>query len=127
MEPGSVGFFYAGAIVLVAALYAVKELALRFTRLPVAAVIFACAIAAAVPATWWLDPDWDNPLVLPLSHYVGMPVGLLTVPLLSFLFDVTEQKRTCRPWRVVVELIAVLGWFFGWIVIQLLILGWIWI
>ncbi len=130
MGSGDASLFYLGAVALVVAVYAVKELALRYASRPWGVILFGLALAAAVPAAWALDPDWDNPHVLRVGIWVGTPVGLLAVPLVSFLFDLARGvpgSREQRLRRTAVEVLAVVpAWFFGWLVVQVFVLGWVW-
>ena len=130
MGSGDAHLFYLGAVLLVAGVYAVKELALRYASRQWAAVLFGLALAAAVPAAWALDPDWDNPHVLRVGIWVGTPVGLLAVPLVSFAFDLargTWESWEGRLGRAAVELLVVVpAWFFGWLMVQVFVLGWVW-
>jgi hypothetical protein len=122
--------FYLGAVVLVATVYVVKELAVRCQSRLRSAALFGSAVVIGVPAAWVLDPDWRNPNVARVSIWVGTPIGLLAVPVGSFLFDLAWGVGGSwwgRPPRIGVELlVAVPSWFFGWLVVQVFVLGWVW-
>jgi hypothetical protein len=121
---------FAGCIALIVALYGTKELALRLSR-PWAAALFSAAAAAAVPVTWALDPDWNNPHVLPIAIYVGTPLTVLAVPVASFLFDLTRRPVwPCWPQvviRTALELTLLLPACFVASLCLQLELGWVWI
>jgi hypothetical protein len=129
MDAGAV-WFYSGAAALLVGLYAVKALVLRYTARPWTTVLFALALGAGVPAAWALDPDWNNPHVFRVAILVGTPVGLLAVPLASFLFDSargTSERPRGRLVRAAIELLVVVpAWFFSWLVVQVFVLGWVW-
>jgi len=128
----SIWLTYAGSIVLVVFLYGAKCLILRkATHARLATALFALAVAACVPMTWALSPDWNNPHVFRVAIYAGSPIGTLFVPVISFFADLT--RSTNRPpanglarclfeWFVAVPL-----WFVAWIFIEVFALGWVWI
>ena len=124
--------FYLGGLLLILTLYGAKYLGLsRFSRFG-AIAFFGLAVIAAVPVTWVLSPDWDNPHVLPIANVVGMPILLLTVPIASFVFDLRTKKITDRfkpaRWRLPLELfVAVPIWFAIWIFFEIAVLSWVWI
>ena len=123
---------YAGSTGLILFLYGVKAAVLRYLRTALPALAaFGAAVAACVPVTWALSPDWDNRHVLRIGIYVGGPVATLAVPCVSFLADLARRSAG-RPggwlWRVPVELfLAVPAWFFCWVWFEFLVLGWVWI
>lgn len=125
-------FCYAGSAGLILLLYAVKAAVLRHLRPAAAAlVVFTVAVAACVPVTWALSPDWENPHVLRIAVYVGSPVATLAVPCVSFLSDLARDSSDCRggrPWRMPLELfLAVPGWCCLWLSFEFFVLGWVWI
>jgi hypothetical protein len=133
LRPGEIPLWvsYAGSLVLILTLYAVKSLTLRRpANWATAAVIFLTTVAVAVPGTYLLATDWGNPYLAPASVYVGNPVTTLGVPCASFAWDWATGKPRKSPWlwRVPLELvIAVPLWLLCWGFIELLVLGWIWI
>lgn len=92
--------------------------------------MFLVAVAAAIPITWWLSPDWGNRHVFPIANFVGTPMLLLTVPVASFLLDLQEE-HPAAGWKRLVRngiewFVAIPIWFFVWISVELS-LGWLWI
>jgi hypothetical protein len=123
--------FYIGSVGLILLMYAVKAATLWYLRSPFAAVaVFTVAVAACVPVTWALSPDWDNPNVLRVGIYAGGPIATLTVPCASFLIDLARRSAG-RPggwlWRVPLEFLGVPAWVYFWMFFELLVLGWVWI
>lgn len=124
--------FWVGSAGLILLLYAVKAAALRYLRTAVVSLsTFSLAVAACVPVTWALDPDWQNQHVLRIAIYIGSPVATLAVPCASFLVDLTRRSAG-HPggwlWRVPLELfLAVPAWFYFWVFFEFLVLGWMWI
>ncbi|CAN5150515.1 hypothetical protein BH11PLA2_BH11PLA2_39960 [soil metagenome] len=114
--------------ILVFYLYVIKYAFLRHRRNLMTVAVFGTGIAICIPVLWLLSPDWNNPGVLLIGNYVGIPIAILTVPVLSFVVDLlrgsnfqTEEYR----WRVPVEfLIVIPGWFMFWIVFEFQVLGW---
>ena len=128
----SVWLTYGGSIALVVFLYAAKCLTLRKAEHPRRAMaIFILAVAACVPVTWALSPDWDNPHVFRIAIYAGSPIATLAVPVTSFFADLRRRAdpRPVERWaRCLLEwFIAVPIWFFAWIFIEVFVLGWVWI
>ena len=112
--------------------YAGKAVILTFAR----SVWLAFAVFGGVLATWlllcWVFwSSWGGPDVSPAHNYVGMPVALLTVPTLSFLYDLATRKGEgyqISSRRTVFELVVLVPvWFCCWIYIEFDRLQWIWI
>jgi hypothetical protein len=128
----SIWFSYAGSIALVVFLYGAKGLILsKATHAWVATALFSLAVAACIPMTWALSPDWNNRHVFRIAIYAGNPIATLSAPVISFFADLA--RRTDRPSvnglaRCLFEwLVAVPLWFAAWILIEFFVLGWIWI
>jgi hypothetical protein len=92
---------------------------------------FAPFLALAVPVTWALDPDWNNPHWYPVASWVGTPVILLTVPAVSFALDLwtlTRLGRIRSAWWIPLELLIVLpAWTVFWVFFSFYVLEWGWI
>ena len=124
--------FYLGGLLLILALYGAKYLGLsRFSSLA-AVTLFVLAAVAAVPVTWLLSPDWDKPYVLRIANFVGTPIMVLMVPIVSFVYDLRAKQVAGRfkpaLWRLPLELfVAVPIWFVFWIFFEFGVLHWVWI
>lgn len=127
----SVFAYCAIAFGLIAFLYVLKALLFRFVRSPVFLLLgFMFGVAVAVPCTWLISPDWENEHISRIAIWVGDPVGILTVPCASFIIDFVRGRHEMRSWRIRVPLevfVAVPAWFYVWVWIQFLVLGWVWI
>lgn len=124
--------FYAGSIVLVSCLYGAKSLVLRMQRnRRDAATIFALAVCVCVPITWALSPDWGNRHVSPIANFIGIPIATLAVPVVSFFVDLAGPENTSPEKRLIRYLlewfVAVPLWFLTWVIIEVFILGWVFI
>ena len=124
--------FYVGSAGLILALYAVKAAVLRYIHSPrEAAALFAIAVAACVPVTLSLSPDWNNDHVFRVGIFVGSPVVTLAVPFVSFHFDLMRRSAGRLGkwwWRMPLELlIGVPLWLYFWVFFELMVLGWVWI
>src|SRR5258708_7308617 len=128
----SIWVTYVGSVALVAFLYGTKCLILRKasdTRL--ASALFCLAVAACIPITWALSPDWNNRHVFRIAIYAGSPIATLSVPIISFFADLA--RRTDHPpvngvARCLLEwFVAVPLWFVAWVFIKVFVLGWVWI
>lgn len=113
---------------LILSLYAIKALVFRYLRSGAAMLgAFCAAIALAAAVTWICSPDWDNELVERIAVWVGTPIAVLWVPVVSFLFDFISGRRSMRHWpvRVPVEVFLLAPvWFVLWLYI-ILSLGWL--
>ena len=116
------------APLLVLSLFGTKLFLLHnFTKV-IASLLFVTLVAASIPLLWALSPDWNNPHVLPIANYVGTPIEILTIPVVSFVIDVASCAKPRVSARTVVELlVGVPAWFFFWLFLELLLLNWIWI
>jgi hypothetical protein len=117
---------------LLVILYEVQALILfrvRGDRL--ASSAYALIVAASVPVCWGISPDWDNPQCYPIATFVGWPVTVHTIPLLSFCRGL-GLRRSGRLGRWWVEaglhlLVGVPVWYFVWGITELFVLGFAWI
>jgi hypothetical protein len=121
-----------GAVALVLVLYMAKAVILdQRPRLSAACLWFIPLLALAVPVTWAIDPDWNNPNLYPIAHWVGTPIAILAVPAVSFFIDLwvlSDGGRQRSPWWVLPELfVACPAWFFFWLLFSFWVLGWGWI
>jgi hypothetical protein len=122
---------YAVDFGLIIALYGFKALLFRFVRSSGFLLgYFFLGVALIVPVTWLTSPDWNNQHVYRISIWVGDPIGILTVPCVSFLVDYVRNRRDMKYWhiRVPIEVLVVVpAWFYVWVLIQVFILNWAWI
>jgi hypothetical protein len=122
---------YAVDFGLIIVLYGYKALLFRFVRSRV--FLFGCfsfGVALTVPLTWLTSPDWNNEHVYRIAIWIGDPIAVLAIPCVSFLFDFLRGHRDMRNWliRVPAEVfIAAPAWFFVWIMMEVFVLGWVWI
>ena len=88
---------------------------------------FVIFILAFVLLLWVLVPDPRSPHVRPAVKYIGLPVALFGVPVISFLsYVLRNEKRTSFSIQDVAEILFVPIWFvFCYAVI--FELNWIWI
>jgi hypothetical protein len=122
---------YLGSIGLILLLYYVKDVVLRRVRgVANARIAFASAAGICVPITWILSPDWDNVHVHRIAILLGSPIYTLVVPYVSFLVDLGRRERGKDGdwhWRIPLEIfIGVPAWFFFWIFLEVVVLGWVW-
>ncbi len=93
--------------------------------------LYALIAAATVPICWGVSPGWHNPQYYPIATFLGWPVTIHVVPLWSFHrgLELRKSKRFNR-WRKEALLhlfILVLVWCFVWGMVQLFLLGFMWI
>lgn len=116
---------------LILSLYGLKAVLLRFVRSPRRLLGgFLFGLVVAIPITWLTSPDWNNEHVYRIAIWVGDPVGVLAVPIVSFFIDILRRCRDMGLWyfRVPIEVLVVApAWLYLWAWIQLLVLGWVWI
>jgi hypothetical protein len=123
---------YTGIAGIILFLYVFKALVLRFVQKDILArLLFIAAVALCIPLTWTLSVDWDNPHASRIATYVGYPVLILTVPCVSFLFDLRRQQwgavmpGGCGCWRIPLELLIMVPlWIVFWAYFMIFILGW---
>jgi len=119
------------AFCLIGFLYVLK--AFLFRKVKSSWLVLACfcfGVALMVPITWLIAADWDNPHVFRIAIWIGDPIGVLAVPCVSFLVDFLRGRRDMGQWQVRVPLeMLVLApvWFYLWMWIQFLCLGWVWV
>ncbi len=126
-----IGLVYFCGVILVAAMYVAKEVVLHYVpNRRDATILFATVIGVLVPLTWAVSPDWGSLGHAPISNYLGTQIAILTVPVVTFVWDVFQIPRrgfSSRWRRFVVEIVAVPLWFVNWIFMELTVLDWIWI
>lgn len=129
----------AGLLVLItsaAIIYPLKLLIVRnTTRKPVAIALFLGMLALCMAYIQQCIEAFDSaderfPLS-PVVRWVGIPIGLLLVPTISFLADLVGQKEPTTllnySVRSIVEVLVVIPiWWTVWVVMQIL-LGWVWV
>jgi hypothetical protein len=122
------------AVLLVAVAYIVKWFACTCCKRRWTAVhIFSFFIALSLPYIWFLCViDWFNPFLYRVSCWVGYPIAIWFVPLVSFVVDLYFWKKTkslkyCLI-RIGVEVFIVFPlWIYFWAFFSFFILGWGWI
>ena len=118
-----------GYFALISGLYGLKIFLFRRVHQPrVVFCLFILGVCLALPITWLLSPDWDNQWVQRIGIWVGEPIGALTVPCVSFLYDYFSGQREIGRWyvRVPVEILILIPvWAFIWVQIMCWILGWV--
>jgi hypothetical protein len=123
--------YCATAFGLIVFIYGVKVLLFQFVRSSTFQFLgFLFGVALVVPVIWLISPDWKNEHVCRIAIWVGDPVGILAVPCVSFFIDFVKGCRDMRGWLIRVPLeifVAAPVWFYTWVWIQLLVLGWVWI
>jgi hypothetical protein len=120
------------SIALILSLYAVKAWLLSRVAKPLlAAMLFAFVVGFCVPVTWAVCPEWGDPWASPILICVGVPIMTLTVPCLSFAYDLIRRSYgvpTNWLFRVPMELALVPVGALAWgKMIDPLVLKWIWI
>ncbi|HQR06676.1 MAG TPA: hypothetical protein PLN21_07635 [Gemmatales bacterium] len=128
----NIWLFYVGGLGLILFLYVAKAVVLKYVRQPSSALAYYLfAVGLCVPIAWGLSPDWNNWNVRRISNYVGTPIIIVTIPLISFLFDLyrkTQGTQKSWYWRIPLEILVLVPvWFYFWVFFELLVLGWVWI
>ncbi|MBI1853427.1 MAG: hypothetical protein HYR85_24065 [Planctomycetes bacterium] len=124
-----VGELLAGLGVIVA-LFALKQVLFRRTHSTIVRpACFVAAIAAAVPVTWLISPDWHNRHVTPIANWVGDPIALLAVPVAAFVIALVRGRVGSSPWlfRLLSEVCFVGAWMWAWTFFEFCVLHWVWI
>jgi hypothetical protein len=93
--------------------------------------IYAVFAAATVPVCWGVSPCWHDPLCYPIATFLGWPVTVHAVPLLSF-YRGLALRRSDRlgRWPVEMLLLLLIGvpvWYYVWSLTQVFVLGFCWI
>ena len=106
--------------VMIGGLYVLKFLLLATVRPRDAGIVMGAVLLALQPVIW-NTADWTNEhMWSPLAIYIGQPVGVLLIPVLSFLYDLRrkirgiQQGRLTTILRLPAELLLVLAWAFVW-------------
>jgi hypothetical protein len=120
-----------GLFLVVISLYAIKFFLIRkVSNRNVITALFGCSIILVLPVIWFFSPDWNNPHVLRISNWLGTPIIVLGIPCVSFLLDLFRHNQNLRPTYVRFAIEIIFGvplWAYVWILIELFVLGWIWI
>jgi len=120
--------YIALSILLVVSLFVTKRYLFQRFSTRRAAILFVAVFFGAIPLTWVISPDWNNPSVAPIANWVGSPIILLTVPAVSFLIDIASASSHHSMLRNVFELgVGVPLWGVSWILFEFTVLGWGWI
>ncbi|MEM9412745.1 MAG: hypothetical protein AAGA30_16660, partial [Planctomycetota bacterium] len=77
--------------------------------------------------------DWGNPDVLPIANWIGAPVALFTVPLVSFirsnLMPNIKRREKGQASFLILSIFEVLiltpAWVAFWILLEVSVLGWV--
>jgi hypothetical protein len=123
---------YTGFLLLAA--YAAKRYLLgRFRTKGNAAGYFSLLVLLSLPYVWFLcDPDWFNPNIYRIDCWIGGPITVWFVPIISFVVDFCG-KSPAKPWkhyliRSGVEILIVFPiWAVFWSFFSFFVLGWGWI
>lgn len=113
---------------LILALYAIKFFALRLKQPGAAYVVFLSATAVAIPLSWWLSGDSNNPHVTPLGLYFGSPLAILVIPLASFFYDraaLSAGDKVGWSSRTAIELLVLVPVWFLLSVFAQFAIGWV--
>ena len=120
-------FFGCGGSLIVVLFVAKFYLLRTFTRRR-AAFCFVVLLLLAIPVAWAISPDWNNPSVAKMSNWIGTPIALLTIPVISLLIDLSSPtEHQPLPRNAIELLVGVPMWFFCWLFVEFAILGWVWI
>lgn len=85
-------------------------------------------MVSSLPLIWFfLCLDWKNPHVFPVASWIGDPIGMWTIPTLTFLSDRLGTPPTLRFYclRSCLEILLSPAWLFIWVWIQFLYFGWV--
>jgi hypothetical protein len=123
--------WWAGTVAIILILFILKFIVLhRIRDRNLAVFTYVAAVAAAVPALWLLDPDWDSIHLDIRIHYLSMPVAVLTVPYASFVLDLLRREFGATDsglLRLPFELLLLVPAWFIAVGTLTLFLGWVWI
>jgi hypothetical protein len=90
---------------------------------------YTILLGMVLPFIWlFVDTDWDNEAVSPLSNWVGSPVALLFVPTAFLCFDLlggVRMKPGLYLARSLLEVMLIPVWAVAWFFCEFLLLGWI--
>jgi hypothetical protein len=119
------------AVAILAVLYASRSLIVRRASCPASALAwYVMLLAALLPAVWLLVVfDWDNQAVSAVACWAGTPIALLSVPTLSFGFDLATGLRLrggaylARSLLEAAVLVPI--WAVLWVYCEFLVLNWV--
>lgn len=119
-------------LLVMAAFYWVKVAIPRTISCKVTALFaFALLVCFLLPYIYLHWEEWDNPHVVFMGNWLGMPIALLAVPTVSFLNDLLASRPRKCWWLVLrscLELfVATPLWGLCWIYFSFFSLGFGWI
>ena len=106
----------------------VKGFALNFPSRATGVAIFCSAFAVLYPLTWMLTGAGSDPEVTRLGLFVGFPISVLAVPVVSYLFDLYSfpaNKSYRWNWRTTVEFLIIVPCWYVVCVIGMVAASWI--
>ena len=119
------------AFLLIIALYLIKiRIAYLRTSPVVTILLYLITVIALLPYLYLCAPfDWDYVDSSPLANWVGGPIAVFTVPMISFLYDICLQRHH-RLWvwivRSLIEIVVIIPiWVILWAQFELFVLNWI--
>lgn len=122
---------YVGILGIIAILYGIRAILYLWMPNPRhIAVLMAFGFVLAVPGIWFFSPDWKNPQLLTIGKWIGTPVAVMTVAIVSFCIDQFRGLHSLSRWFIRFPLEIFIGvpvWAFIWARICLYILGWVWV
>jgi hypothetical protein len=132
---GQGGWAFAGyGFSLLIAAYVFKWFVFAWCRRRLtASQLFSFFIILSLPYVWFLcEPDWFNPFIYRQMCWIGGPIGVWFVPLVSFTVDLCSWKKArCLKNYVMrsgLEVLVVIPlWTCFWAIFSFFILGWGWI
>ena len=112
-----------------ASLYLVKALVLARERSVLEAVaMFTVFLAAFLMVLLITCPERPNPWLSPWAIYVGNSLAIITVPYVSFFYDLARRESGLNIsrwwWRIPLELLVAYGWLYVG-AFMALSLGWV--
>lgn len=92
---------------------------------------FAVLLFGQTLGLYATDPEYPSPIADPKAHWIGLPVAILGLPASSFLVDWFHSPVRLSTRYIARTLCEVLllfpAWVFAWVLLELFVLGWIWI
>ena len=81
-------------------LYPIKiRIARSSLSLFIRVLLFCVVLSTALAYLYLLIADWDNDLELAILHWVGIPFVFLSIPIITFIVDITRPLQ--KPLRFI--------------------------